>query len=1567
MKLHLPLGLLAAVLMSFAAVTPRAQAVNVLVRTPFFPEDWVPSETIENAYNLDISSKFAMITSNRWTLYFTSKNPSASKKMPAVFTEGYDGVGDAANFQNHAFVLRFQRNWAQFATHLSEEPSEYVAKGGTYYWAAYSTLMFELQANPTHTTLGELNFYTGHNGSDDPWYPHWFPYSWYGHLNNGETSPIQWLSFFTPLGEDGLPTTLEVEFVKNMDDAHVFTWTAEENTTLGMADADLYDGYLANGEHDLYTTMVEEAGLQAREHFGSDQQNGSYSKLRFLAEGTYYTGTKLLTADAIGEVNVGTGVTVTTDPEWGFFHLGGIIVAQGATGYAVESGAEGGIIKLGSSGNGQGNNSYIEFTIGEDFSLGAPRNAWRDIIIEPEVTDLVFDIAEDKVFTIYGRISKDEDVPDTDQVDVSLTLLGGGTLALRWGEIYYLGENPAISIYDGTTLDMGGASMKGDMYIFNGGLRQATEFEGRISILADEESGPISLGGASADMIETIWTTSSNTRVYDIGAGTLVLDSFGDDNWQQAPAKLQVGSQHLTPGKSGGTYLIEFNDPENSKIVFADTDGVTAKVVLTLDEDLKFELAGGFVVKDEPELDEDGNVIGGDLEAGDDLAAGGIAEEPEEPEYVEGYEGYRYLWLSNADFDVPDLDFSDYHAVQEWFKNHFIVEPGVTLDFAYEVVEGSPNGKLQFIMSATHIWYSSIHGEYIDVVDKLNDWSKWHQVVVDSKMDFNITPMSASGNTIVLRYLSSMGKDSSDGGKLTITRNDYEDFNYGLTVELNNARRAPWGSEVQPDSVFLKDIVINDDAGLTTLHKVGEGKLTLGGNVTSKGMLRIDEEGTLEINGDDSTVGSLSGINGTLSIGGKLTVLDDSDVRSDNPASRDPSSGSITGDGTLSVQGEFYAGSRLTTQNSLLLDIGEHATVHLDNDLSTNLGGLSGSGTLDLNGYDLPTTLTLDGKEGVFTGNFVSEAWTGTIDVVNENTHQTLQNAGIDTWDLKVRRGACLTLIGTGEVSLRSRATTYNSLTVGGTDPYDDSSAGYLRVSAQGAGSEYAAGTTVYVKQMSIGEDAVVEFCYNFAGVAGEDLNIVGPMVVSTGNIYIERDAIFLLSSLGSSFGLQKGEDLDEVVVMHSTEGIIDGYYADGESLKWDTAGIFMIFYRDIDLKVRGNDVVLSGRVQHDNIYAPIVTSYSAGVGGRLLWDARFAPSMSDPDSLLYNIINYTALEAIKGDANKASRVLAAVAGSTVPTLGTAQRDALRSQLTRMRDHAGVMGLDVETSYDELPFYHCWVEGAGHFAKLANDGYDSGYKLNSWGGSVGADVDVDNTTTVGLALTAFYGDFSAGSADRATGDMDSVYLSFVGRFRKNSWTHTLVASFGLNDFSVERTVDYGLGTYRTKGDTSGWGLAAMYEVTYDYVLNEEATSVLQPLLNVSVAKTALRAYSETGVEDMALNVGKQEWMSASVGLGVRWLREVGTTIFDRSAQLELRANVSQDVGDTRGESSVALHANPSVAHTMKAVEAGTTALQLGAGLRVPLQDKAMIFTNASADIRSGMTSWNVSAGLKYTF
>jgi uncharacterized protein with beta-barrel porin domain len=278
-----------------------------------------------------------------------------------------------------------------------------------------------------------------------------------------------------------------------------------------------------------------------------------------------------------------------------------------------------------------------------------------------------------------------------------------------------------------------------------------------------------------------------------------------------------------------------------------------------------------------------------------------------------------------------------------------------------------------------------------------------------------------------------------------------------------------------------------------------------------------------------------------------------------------------------------------------------------------------------------------------------------------------------------------------------------------------------------------------------------------------------------------------------------------------------------------------------------------------------------------------------------------------------------------------------------------------------------WFEGAASSSKLDTDGDEGGYKLSTWGGTVGFDVDVTEHFTFGVAFSAQYGDLTSSAAEYADGDLDSYYVSVFGRYQQNNWAHTLIMTGSWNNASLDRYVNYGKGSYITKGDTSGGGFGAMYEVTYDVALNENKTSILQPLVNASIVKTSLNGYTETGADAASLRVGKQDWTTGTIALGARWMGLVGKNVFGKAILAEVRANVAQDVGDTQGETTVRFNGNPSASQTVYGAEVGRTAFQLGIGLSLPTGPQGTIFCNGNADIRSGAHAISGALGYRYSF
>jgi autotransporter-associated beta strand protein len=830
---------------------------------------------------------------------------------------------------------------------------------------------------------------------------------------------------------------------------------------------------------------------------------------------------------------------------------------------------------------------------------------------------------------------------------------------------------------------------------------------------------------------------------------------------------------------------------------------------------------------------------------------------------------------------------------------------------------------------------------------------------------------TADADGLIVRNLT-----GTAGTKLTVSNSSADAENSKTLVQLVNQRVDenkidPDGNQVfiATDSTMDGSVTSGDNV---VFLKQGAGKLTVSGDVDVD-TLQV-EQGSIELDGkssiDSLVLNSTGTTTATAIIGGTTTaILSESDVLGN---STDVTGGkvSISDKGELTLTGESTL-AKSSISGDGTLSIGTDSKLSLTDDASldgTNVkltgGSLALQGTDDsqyiistLTGdgnstisLDKGTTLTVNGKgESSYSGSFDGK---GTLAVENGS----MELLGEGNKDLMLRvTNATVTLDASGSSSNTSalRALRANSTS-------SDTISQYGIVLNKGA--ELIVGTSTATDQkLNVGDGGITlnngsTLTFNLGTSDESDLKAFVPLATTTGAITLNSGSTLKLLN-DTALGDASAESI-EITLMTGGSAATVG------DVTFDAAFLETV-YTNLTLLADGNDVVLKGEARNDNAFAPSATTPNAMAGANLVWDLRF--KLGDANSQLADVFTSVSSLVSAGDKAGATRAMAAVAGSTVNALGTAQRDALKSQLDLIRNRTTLMGVPQDYTYDDLPQVHMWIEGTASSAKLDSDGDEGGYKLTTWGGTVGFDVDLSEHFTFGAALSAQYGNLSASAAEYADGDLDSYYVSIFGRYQQNRWAHTLILTGAKNDASLDRYVDYGSGAYQTKGDTDGHGFGIMYEATYDVALNENKSAIFQPLFNASIVQTRMKGYSETGAGNAGLKVGKQDWTTGTLAIGGRWLGLVGTNVFGREALAELRANIAQDLGDDQGETDVAFTGNPKFSQTVYGAKVGKTAFQFGVGLSLPVGEQGTLFCNGNGEIRSGAHAINGSLGYRYSF
>lgn len=789
-------------------------------------------------------------------------------------------------------------------------------------------------------------------------------------------------------------------------------------------------------------------------------------------------------------------------------------------------------------------------------------------------------------------------------------------------------------------------------------------------------------------------------------------------------------------------------------------------------------------------------------------------------------------------------------------------------------------------------------------------------------------------------HLNIVGKGSGQS-KVTIANNlddnELKQLAALMQVEIDN--RLTYGGNITLTGVDLqvkhtsKASTTQMDGCLTLSNgkmemTKGTLELTRKGNVLGDGISFAGEDARVILNGATATVGGeLRLLDGEAPItgekehirmlnGAELT-LKDADVDALTIGNIDKKNA-----GTLHVQGNttLAAGGKLL---HVALDLAKGSTLELNAEVvraieadapapSVSLSALSGSGALSTAGGAEDIEI-LPAKDATYSGSLAG--YQGTMSILASPHTQTFSGVkGSKEWNLTNAGHIVLDLVG---------ASGSNSITMGQLSLLNGSSTAILLDL-----NNMNDGLGLQLGSLSVESDAELTLTqYTGTVMLPED---------STGKIDIVLGRV--------------SDDADAAALSCTTYGIRN---LENGQIKIDDDGL----------------IHLIGQGETTNLYAAYVKNGNAAAGANLLWgipnSGAIGGDLAAVDRYVYDLLSGSPTQ---GDVAKASRVLAAVSGASTATLGQAYSRDLERQLRAIRNRTTSMGYSEFDSPQstELPQVSMWINGEGSFLKQKAKDWDPGYKLNGWGGTVGAAIDVSNETTFGLALTAMYSDLETDGADKLKGDMDTYYLSGFARISSGSWLHTFVASVGVSRIEGDRTVDYGVGRYTTSTDTNGLGLGLMYEVGYYIPMNNQGTSCLQPVANVTLRYTRIDGYDETG-STAALRVDGQDQLMVTLGLGARMQSIVGANTLNLPCLLEARALLKVDAGDTKGKSTVSFLQASGTSVSVQSAKRSALGFEVGAGLSVPVTDRSELFIDFSADIRGESTELNAAVGYKLSF
>ena len=821
---------------------------------------------------------------------------------------------------------------------------------------------------------------------------------------------------------------------------------------------------------------------------------------------------------------------------------------------------------------------------------------------------------------------------------------------------------------------------------------------------------------------------------------------------------------------------------------------------------------------------------------------------------------------------------------------------------------------------------------------------------VENNTTFAEASSVAAGSTVNIQATTTQGSTSS----LTVEKD--------LTVGEAGSQTAAGMTVDDGGSLVVGSSTTAGTADAATLTVEAGSSLTVkdGGSVEVMGTLAAAGTLTLE-SGASVTAATIK--TDTITIN-KLDSTADSMVLAESVEGWTTATGDVTitlADAVLAdiVSGEYNIITYLTSAGSLLLDSAvEQALQQMG--YSAELKA-AGAATFALSRATTPTTVvlsintaniiwnvgdTMADKLIVLDGNgkFVSEDILDNVDTVKVAGEKTLSLEGADLTRIKLNDLTATTddskLNITGDGASADKVTITKS-------SYD----GVLALSKVTADMEMT-GAHVIVQDDVVLNGKLTDGVLQTAAettVGGGDLKMSNSALrieVTPGKYtWMSDDTVADIMDKGI-LGIDGITGIEDEKIEVGTT--VDGKFVESEVYNKYFSG----------MTVKDNKVVAAGR-NTSYFSNKLAGATENGKAGLVLADAALVKlnPQQEESSTLGMVL--TELESMTS-GKAADELGAALAGAGTAVLGMAVSNDVERQLKAIRNRTTTMGVDQSVTNEEMPYFNAWINAEGDHHEMSEDGTLAGYKLSSWGGTVGFDVDMDPTFTAGMALTAMYGDLDANSADKATGELNSYYVTAFARYAPSAWTHTFVGTIGKSDISLERTV----AGNKVEGDTNAMSFGLMYETGRVIALTEDGTTCLQPVFNVTWRHTTVDAYRERG-GDHGLSVEEQTMDTITFGLGARLQSVVGETMYNRTSVFECRVLAKADAGDRTGTSKVAL---AGATAEVDSAEVGAVGVEAGMGLTIPVgQEGGSIFMDASIDLRADYINANGTVGYRVNF
>ncbi|MGN0884502.1 MAG: autotransporter domain-containing protein, partial [Candidatus Spyradosoma sp.] len=679
-------------------------------------------------------------------------------------------------------------------------------------------------------------------------------------------------------------------------------------------------------------------------------------------------------------------------------------------------------------------------------------------------------------------------------------------------------------------------------------------------------------------------------------------------------------------------------------------------------------------------------------------------------------------------------------------------------------------------------------------------------------------------------------------------------------------------------------------------------------------------------------------------------------VGSGMSATFDPTLGEFTG--TLSGAGEVYSSDNLVFGGNAGALTG---TTHID-------GGtfmVSVDATLGTGAFEVAGKLSLNG--GRTFGNATSGD--GTLEIASGETTFT-RDMGTKT--LSVKNGATATFgAGVSLTHADATADVAGTLKLAGTRTFVAATRGNGAIELS-SGSDVKFTKSVGVKTLNVnagatlnggvslthGADAVLNLEGTLAlnADAGEKVSLGGGKVVLASSANLDLGGTTTRRIAADESALESGARVT-IFENGSVEGDARAFLATDPTLSALAASNVVLFDASNGLTVQAltNPEALSGGVNTSGLSASFVDWALGGLADELA-------------SLSAGFTNASTLGALGGNDPLLNALLSGESGTA------------RAILDRLspKSYAAMIAMPVETFHDDV---------RNVAARLEQRRHDSFYQKSHWeffaqaqttsaendtatdaptfdfdrsGVFAGADVRLDKTTTLGVALGAGTGKAKIRNGGGKIESDDYRLIVFGGKTLANLFYVNAGAQLGFASYDVKRTTDYG----GASASADGWNAGVFAETGARLTLSEANELYATPYVGLAYTHASTDSFTESGNERAAFDADSLsgDSLRARIGCAFSWSFDVAGT----EARLGLDVAYSRELLDD--EIDVNVTAKNGTRISEKAKTAPTDMFSIGPTLDVALTNRMNVY--AGYMFRTGTdssTTHSANVGFRMRF